>query len=307
MNSPHFARLLAALLLPALTACANLKPVATFGAGATAVAGAYRPFVQSMEAYCLKSRASSTLQDSGAYNYQQLTDGAKAECQPIIDKKETALEFATVVEGYGAVLAELSGLKGDALTADIAALGDTAAKLKTKAGDDIFNGNVLGAASKLASGIVELALGARITKVTRQALVDAQEPLAVTVGAMKTFVTRLYPPVLNNYANDIGRLERLLQAESTWTAVPGDDSTSVANRRRALPFRLLQPMARTELAEVDRQRASIQKFEQACDALLVAHKELAEQFDEKTAPDQRAALKDFMKKAKALRDSIQKI
>jgi hypothetical protein len=304
----HYARVLLALsLFPFFTACSNLKPVATFGTGASALAASYRPFVDGMEKTCLKTKAGETLLHTGPYDYKALQEKSVVECKPLADKKETALEFATVVDGYGAVLVELAGLKADALSADIGTLADTAAKLKTKGGDEIFNANALGAAGKLASGIVELVLGRKITKVSKEVLVEAQEPLAVTVGAMKTYVTRLYPSILTDYKNDTTRIEQFLVRESTYVLVPNDAVATAANRSRAVPYRLLQPQYRANMQEIAAEEDKIAKFGAASDALVLAHKELIDNFDAKTEPDKLAALKDFIKKARDLRNSINKI
>ena len=304
----HHARVLLALtLLPLFTACSNLKPVATFGNGASALATSYRPFVDGMEKTCLKARMGETLLHTGPFEYKALQEKSVVACKPLTEKKETALEFATVVDGYGAVLVELSGLKADALSADIGTLADTAAKLKTKGGDAVFNANALSAAGKLASGIVELVLGRKITKVTKEVLVDAQEPLAVTVGAMKTYVTRLYPAVLTEYKNDTALIEQFLVRESTYVLVKDDAAATAANRSRAVPYRLLQPQYRVHMQEIAAEEDKIAKFAAASDALVLAHKELIDNFDAKTEPDKLAALKDFIKKARDLRDSINKI
>lgn len=297
----------ALLILPLCTACSNLKPVATFGAGTTAVAASYRPIVENMEKFCLKSRVNETVLNAGDYNYKSLTDKAPGGCKDITDGKQILLEFATVVEGYGAILVELSGLKGDALSADITALTDTAAKLKGRSGDTLFDTNVLGAAAKLANAVIELVLSHKVTKVTKETLVDAHQPLSITVGSMKTFATRVYPPILNDYANHTALLESYLQNSSTWKRVDGNDSASALARDRAMPFRLQQAQVRAALVEVDEQRAAVEKFRVACDALLASHTELIEQFGAKTAPDKMAALKTFVERAKDLRDSIKKI
>lgn len=304
----HDARVLLALsLLPVFTACSNLKPVATFGTGASALATSYRPFVDGMEKTCLKARMGETLLHTGPFDHKALQEKSVVACKPLADKKETALEFATVVDGYGAVLVELAGLKADTLSADIGTLADTAAKLKTKGGDEIFNANALGAAGKLASGIVELVLGRKITKVSKQVLVDAQEPLAVTVGAMKTYVTRLYPAILAAYKNDTIIIEKFLVDESNFVLVKDNPPATIANRSRAVAYRLLQPQYRANMQEIAAEEDKIEKFGAASDALVLAHKELIDNFDEKTEADKLAALKDFIKKARDLRNSINKI
>jgi hypothetical protein len=271
------------------------------------VAASYRPIVENMEKFCLKSRVNETVLNAGDYDYKSLTEKAPAGCKDITDGKEILLEFATVVEGYGAVLVELSGVKGDALSADITALANTASKLKNRSGDTLFDTNVLGAAAKLANAMVELVLSQKITKVTGQTLVDAHQPLSLTVGSMKTFATRIYPPILNDYANQTALVETYLQKASTWKRVDGNDDASAAARDRAIPFRLQQAQVRAALVEVDEQRAAVEKFRLACEALLASHTELIEQFDAKTAPDKMAALTTFVRRAKDLRDSIKKI
>jgi hypothetical protein len=295
-----FVYIAAAILL---SGCANLESVGKFGAGTSAVATSFRPMVSGIEKTCVTRLVEQEIRVPGAYDYKSVLEEARKGCKPITDEKEAAFAFATVVDGYGTTLVKLSGLKADVLSSDVSALRDAASKLKSKSGDAFFNSDALGAASKLASGVVELLLGYEIKKVTKQTMLDADEPLSKTVNAMKLFAGSIYELQIEFSAAKLAIVKERLVKESSAANGPEVEN----NLNRAFPYRAFQPHLYEVLDEIGVQKLQIRDFGDACDSLLAAHRELINKFDEKTAPDQLALLKEFIHKARELRDSVNKL
>ncbi|CAB5721093.1 Uncharacterised protein [Delftia tsuruhatensis] len=295
------------LFVAITTGCAaNLKPVATFGAGTSALAATYRPMVTDLEKTCLARRTEEAIPKTyGEFNYPTAIAGAAADCKEITDNKKLVQEFAVILDGYGAGLVELSGLKADMLSADIGAVSSAASKLKNASGTVLIEKAQLDLATKLATYAVEMLLGNKVKEEARKELEQGKIPLAATVHAMKAVVNTPYLNELNELDRHLRFMESRLLTGSNAVQVSGNDDASLAAMHRAIPLRMLQAQNHERIAAVARARENITKFNEAADALTVAHAELIAKFDEKTAIDKIPALLDFIKKVRDLRDSVQ--
>lgn len=264
------------LFFALMTGCAaNLKPVATFGAGASALAATYKPMVIDLEKTCLTRRTEEAIPKTfGGYSYTTTLVVAAADCKEITDNKKLIQEFAVIVDGYGAGLVELSGLTADALSADISAVSGAAGKLKNASGTALIDGSKLELATKLAGYAVEMLLGRRIKEEAKKELEQGKIPLAATIQAMKDVVNTPYLNELTELDRHLRFLEARLLTGSNAVQVPGNDEASLAAIHRAIPLRVLQAQNQERIVAVTKAKENIAKFNQATDALSAAHAEL---------------------------------
>ncbi len=297
------------LFVALTTGCAaNLKPVATFGAGTSALAATYKPMVTDLEKTCLARRTEEAIPKTyGEYSYTATLVVVAADCKEITDNKRLVQEFAVILDGYGAGLVELSGLKADALSADISAVSAAASNLKNASGTALIEKTELDLATKLATYAVEMFLGQKIKKEARKELERGKVPLATTVQAMKVVVNTPYLNELNELERHLQFMEARLMTGSNAVQVQGNDDASLAAMYRAIPLRVLQAQNHERIVAVTNAKESITKFNEAADALTAAHAELIAKFDEKTEIDKMPALLDFIKKVRDLRESVQKL
>lgn len=297
------------LFVALTTGCAaNLKPVATFGAGTSALAATYKPMVTDLEKTCLARRTEEAIPKTyGEYSYTATLVVVAADCKEITDNKRLVQEFAVILDGYGAGLVELSGLKADALSADISAVSAAASNLKNASGTTLIKKTELDLATKLATYAVEMFLGQKIKKEARKELEQGKVPLATTVQAMKGVVNTPYLNELNELERHLQFMEARLMTGSNAVQVQGNDDASLAAMYRAIPLRVLQAQNHERIVAVTNAKESITKFNEAADALTAAHAELIAKFDEKTEIDKMPALLDFIKKVRDLRESVQKL
>lgn len=297
------------LFIALTTGCAaNLKPVATFGAGTSALAATYKPMVSDLEKTCLARRTEEAIPKTyGEYNYATTLLAAATDCKEITDNKKLVQEFAVILDGYGAGLVELAGLKADALSADIGAVSGAAGKLKNAGGTALIKKTELDLATKLATYAVEMLLGHKVKEEARKELEQGKVPLATTVQAMKIVVNTPYLNELTELERHLRFMEARLLAGSNAVQVQGNDDASLAAIYRAIPMRVLQAQNRERIVAVTKVKENITKFNEAADALTAAHAELIVKFDEKTAIEKMPALLDFIKKVRDLRDSVQKL
>lgn len=297
------------LFVALTTGCAaNLKPVATFGAGTSSLAATYKPMVTDLEKTCLARRTEEAIPKTyGEYNYTTSLVVAAADCKEITDNKQLVQEFAVILDGYGAGLVELSGLKADALSADIGAVSDAAGKLKNASGTALIEKTELELATKLATYAVEMLLGHKIKEEAKKELEQGKVPLATTVQAMKVVVNTPYLNELKELERHLRFMEARLLTGSNAVQVQGNDDASLAAMYRAIPLRVLQAQNQERIVAVTKAKGNITKFNEAADALTAAHAELIAKFDEKTAIDKMPALLNFIKKVRDLRDSVQQL
>lgn len=309
MNTRLLKVLSLGLFVALTTGCAaNLKPVATFGAGASALAANFKPMVTDLEKTCLARRTEEAIPKTyGEYNYTTTLVGATADCKEITDNKKLVQEFAVILDGYGAGLVELSGLNADALSADIGAVSGAAGKLTNASGTALIGNTELDLATKLATYAIEMLLGQKIKKEAKKALEQGKVPLATTVHAMKAVVNTPYLNELKELERHLRFMEARLLTGSNAVQVQGNNDASLAAMYRAIPLRVLQAQNQERLVAVTKTKQNITKFNEAADALTAAHSELIATFDEKTAIDKMPALHDFVKKVRDLRDSVQKL
>jgi len=297
------------LFVAAVTGCgANLKPVATFGGGTSALAAAYTPMVTDLEKTCLARRAEEAIPKTyGEYSYATSLVVAAADCKEITDNITLVREFAVIVDGYGVGLVELSGLKAETLSADIGAVSSAAGKLKNASGTALIAEAEVELATKLATYAIEMLLGHKIKEETKQELEQGKVPLTTTVRAMKAVVNTPYLNELTALERHLRFMEARLITGSKAVQVQGSDDASLAAMYRAIPLRVLQEQNHERIVAVTKAKENITQFNEAADALTAAHIELIAKFDEMTAIDRMPALLDFVEKVLDLRESVQKL
>ena len=289
---------LAMLAAPALlAACATpLQPVADFGGAAGRLATVYKPFTVGLGESCVRKQRLVAMGNAGPYDDAAAERDAGRLCAPLKKEAATAALFARALADYAGALVKLSGTKPTAFDGGIKDVSGAAAKLEARDGTALFDSHKLGAAGKLARAAAAVLLQERTDRLAKSTLEEAQEPLAVVVGAMKTYAEAIYAGQLREtegaMKDELGRL------------VAASDAPSQADVEARLPWRLAQQAARDAVAADELEQRRVAAFGRSADALLAAHAALIANFDKLDGAKRLALVSAFVAQVEAIDDDI---
>jgi hypothetical protein len=296
--APPVRTALALLAAPVLLAAcaAPLQPVADFGGAAGRLAVAYEPFTTGLGRSCVQKQRLVAMGNAGPYDDAAAERAADRLCAPLRREAATAALFAKALADYAAALVKLSATRPTAFDGGIKDVSGAAARLERRDGSTLFDAHKLGAATKLARVAAGLVEQERTDRLARSTLEDAQEPLAVVVGAMKTYAEAVYAGQLRDtedaMKDELGRL------------VAASDAPAQADVEARLPWRLAQQAARDAVAADELEQRRVAAFGRSADALLAAHAALLANFDKLDGAKRLALVSAFVAQVEAIDDDI---
>ncbi|MCK9685265.1 hypothetical protein [Scleromatobacter humisilvae] len=285
----------AAIAMSLLAGCAaQMQPVADFGASANHLAGAYKPFTTGLEDSCEQQQRTVALSAPGNYDDEVVWRDARAFCAQY---KRAGAEAAAIADGlsaYAVALVRLSGARPTVFDSEIRqASGELGAM--THDGEPVIANQELNVATKALRATALLVVEGRLQTLTKSTLQENQAPLEVVVNAMKRYADKIYDHQLTD--------TRAVLIGEHASFVAASNAATSSDVPRVLPWRLAQPGLR---ADIDANRLAhdhVLAFDEAADALVKAHADLAANFDTLHGVLQLKQVQDFVAKVQALKAS----
>lgn len=299
-----------------LSACANREPVQKFAISTEEFVQSFDGFASRARATCQMKYMYMDLDAAGDYNGDPDTARYKNECSEY-DQSYTALKiYSSVVSAYASSLAKLAGTESSVFNDEVDTVSTQFSKWETSIGNTV-NPEVVSAATKLINSAAEAVTGLVVDSKIKKELRENHDSLTVVLSDMKRFANKIQTKNLDTTRKYI---DAPLEQLKSLSYIPdynaeGDQFTDILasgskGKKPAdalgarLPYRMLQGELYRNRALIDQEVKALKSFDESCDALLQAHKDLRDHYGELSKEEMLMKIKKFYEKVKEARENF---